>query len=163
MTRTAEAGVTLVEMLVVLALFGLLAGAVVLAFPSDRSATGPAARALTFKADLERAIDLALLRQTGFGIQRDDGALHFVEQQKDGTWGPHTEKTLDPVKLSGRTVRSSLETGAVFAVSPALVPGSSDPLRVTFGPAQVITFDGAGIREEEGSDGTFDRRWLQFD
>ncbi len=153
----------MIEMLVVLALFGLVAGAVVLAFPSERRVTGAEAQALAFAADLERAMDLAVLRQRAFGVRRDQEILRFVERNDDGLWVVHPEKTLNPVKLSGTSARSSLQKGATFVVSHTLVPGSSDALRIAFGSAATITFDGATIRLNEGTDATDTRKWLQPD
>lgn len=163
MKRAGQAGVTLVEMLVVLVIFGITAGAVVLALPSGQRAAGPEAQALAFAADLDRAIDLVLLRQRGFGIQHADGTLRFVEENQDGAWLSHSEETLGALKLSGTRLRSSLEEGATFEVSDALVPKSSDALQVTFSTGPRVTFDGARVRIEEGTDARRSGQWLQPD
>lgn len=154
MHRRADAGVTLVEMLVVLALFTVVAGAVTLAVPGDRRGSTAVVAADRLAAHLERAVDLALATGHGFGIAMQDDALRFVQRGSDARWGPHSDAQLARVKLSASSTRISLNTSEVFAVSADLIPETSVPLRVQYGDGAdgvAVLFDGAAVRLEPGS------------
>ena len=133
-TRDAEAGVTLVEVLVVLALVGILAGTVGLRL-GERSGAGAAGdRAAELLASrLNAAAEAALLsgRGTafvwsadGYGLEAGS-AVHALPR--------------------GLTLRD--ETGATagrYAIGPDLLPDAGRPLRLRIGAGgPVLRFDGA--------------------
>ena len=153
MTRDMDAGVTLIEMLVVLAVFAVVAGAVILSVPGDRGQTPTRIAALSLAAHLERAIDLTLSTGAGFGIENDQGSLRFVQMDDEENWGPHSDKRLVQVKLSTSPSRISITAQEVFVVSARLIPSVSAPLRVEFGDgrtAQAVVFDGVRVQHEDG-------------
>lgn len=151
--RHSDAGVSLVEMLVVLALLATLAGGVALSLPSARTATASEAAAHALAAHLERGVDHALTTGAGFGVTHDGTTLRFVQQGDGARWVPHSDPHLAQVKLSAPTSRISINAQEVFAVSAHLIPNTSTPLRVTFGNGtrgQVVVFDGAQVHRSEG-------------
>ncbi|MGV6848178.1 MAG: type II secretion system protein [Marinibacterium sp.] len=146
--RTAQAGVTLVEMLVVLALFAIVAGAVVLALPKPQEDGGDFA-ALTLSARLDRAVDRALTRNQGFAVWSDAGKVVVLDPGKSGGWTVVADPFLNPVKLVAGLDRMSFQRDdrAVYAVSPALIPLTGGVLRIPLGTsreAPELVFDGLG-------------------
>ncbi|WP_299689795.1 prepilin-type N-terminal cleavage/methylation domain-containing protein [uncultured Tateyamaria sp.] len=145
--RRSDAGVTLVEMLVVLALFGVVAGTVLIAFPGDRRGTSTETAARLLGAHIDRAVDLALTTGQGFGVAQNGRTLSFVQRGPDMRWTPHSDKQLATVKLSTGTTRISFDTNEVYAVSADLIPEKSLPLVVQYGTRTVV-FDGARVHLE---------------
>ncbi len=144
---------TLIEMLVVLTLFAIVAGAVVLALPNTQRANSSEAAARAWAARLDRAMDLALTTTTGFGIRHEGAEIAFVQRAGDQQWGAHSNAELASAKLSARGARISINKQEVFSVSATLVPENSTPLRAEFGrgsDAWVVIFDGARVRIQEG-------------
>ncbi|KMW59413.1 hypothetical protein AIOL_004395 [Candidatus Rhodobacter oscarellae] len=156
--RPSLAGVTLIEMLVVLALFAIMAGAVVLALPSARDPARADLSALALVSALDRAAGHALATGQAFGIRQSDGALELVQQDDQGAWHPHSDPFLAGVKLFPTTTRNTEQAGrtAVYSVSGNLVPDTRDRLVVTFGSgarASIVSFDGVRaqvVRDENG-------------
>lgn len=151
--RAPDAGVTLIEMLVVLTLFAVVTGAVVLSLPRAPSRVSAEVEALAFAADIDLAIDIALQSATGFGIQAEDSGFRFVQKEPNGTWRPHSHVRLAETKLFSSMSRNSLQETppGVFAVSSVLVPEAGAPLEVVFeggANGRVLTFDGARVRVE---------------
>ncbi|MEM9552519.1 MAG: type II secretion system protein [Pseudomonadota bacterium] len=149
--RATETGVTLIEMLVVLTLFAIIAGAIVLALPSDRPGAQRDLDLLTLDARVEAAVDRTLSSGTGFAIWQDRGDIIFLEQGRSGRWVTSSDPRLNPVKLSARGSRMSfgMDDDRVFAVSAALVPVSGTPLRVVAGDGSDLWFDGLQIKREQ--------------
>lgn len=157
--RACNAGVTLIEMLVVLALFGILAGAVVLTLPGDRPTARAEVAAAAWTSALHHAMDAALATGEGFGLRYRDSALTFVKRDADGQWQPHPSPDLAAVKLFPDLVRSSdqVEQPEVYAVSAALIPAISTAHVARFGAGTQgvsVRFDGATVRVIEGEDKT---------
>jgi type II secretion system protein H len=146
LTRRAQAGVSLIEMLVVLALFAMVASAVLLTLPSGRQSKLEANQIASLTAHLKRATTIAMARDQAFALVFDGDHLRFVEA--DGTgWTDHSEKSLAGVKLSVDEGRMSLNRGEYYAVSRGLVPLSAAPLRIEF-ETQAVVFDGVNVRLE---------------
>ena len=140
-------------MLVVLALFGIVAGAVVLSVPSGTRATAADAAAQAFAAQLDHAVDQTLISGDGFGILWDGADIRFVQRGLDATWVAHSDKLLSQVKLSAPPSRISIKEAEVFAVSAQLIPNSAIPIRVDFGRGanlQSVLFDGVRVRQQSG-------------
>lgn len=151
--RYKDAGVSLIEMLVVLVLFAVVAGAVVMVLPNSQRATSAEAAARALAAHLGRAMDLALTTNAGFGIMNDGASITFVQRRSDATWEPHSDNQLAQVKLSVRTSRISVHAQEVFSVSARLIPENTTPFHATFGSGpgmQMVVFDGARVRVQGG-------------
>lgn len=124
MSRDGEAGVTLVEVLVVLVLVGLMAGAVGLRLGDRPSDSAEQREATRLAVRLSLAADTALT--TG-------EAATF-------TWGPDGYSLGDgPLR---RTSAPILTAPGQYPISPDLLPARSGPLRLTLGDTTVV-FDGA--------------------
>lgn len=152
--RVKTAGVSLIEMLVVLALFGVVAGAVVMSAPSGTRATSTDAAARALAAHLGHAVDHTLTTGKGFGIIRDGTDIRFVQRGPGATWVAHSDKRLRQVKLSAAPSRISIKEAEVFAVSAQLIPNSTGPIRVDFGRGatlQSVFFDGFRVHRQSGS------------
>ncbi|WP_147114766.1 prepilin-type N-terminal cleavage/methylation domain-containing protein [Tateyamaria sp. syn59] len=153
-TRVRTAGVSLIEMLVVLALFGVVAGAVVMSVPSGARATSTDAAARALAAHLDHAVDHTLITGQGFGIVRDGKDIRFVQRGPNATWVAHSDKRLGQMKLSAAPSRISIKEAEVYAVSAQLIPNSAIPLRVDFGRGnslETVLFDGVGVHRQPGS------------
>lgn len=147
--RSTTAGVTLVEMLVVLVLIGVLSGAAALSLnrPSGDQAE---LAALKLTAHLDRAVRYALDHQIGFGLEADRGGYSFWVPMGE-EWHPHPDPTLNTVKLFPRNLRISVQDhdGVVFSVSRTLVPKGNRPWHATLGQgasARDVIFDGITAR-----------------
>ncbi|MEL6463999.1 MAG: prepilin-type N-terminal cleavage/methylation domain-containing protein [Pseudomonadota bacterium] len=153
-TRARTAGLSLVEMLVVLALFGVVAGVVLLSGPGGTRATSTDAAAQGLVAHLDHAVNRALITGEGFGILREGADIRFVERGPDAVWVAHSDKQLNQAKLSAAASRISINEAEVFSVSAQLIPNSATPLRVDFGRGsdrQTLIFDGVRARWHKGS------------
>ncbi|MDW3181807.1 prepilin-type N-terminal cleavage/methylation domain-containing protein [Roseobacter sp.] len=148
--RPGTAGVTLVEMLVVLVLIGVLSGAVALGLSTRPSGDQAELSALKLSADLDHAVRHALDHQVGFGLKADPQGYAFLVPS-GGNWRPHPDRALQDVKLFPRSLRISVQDhdGVVFRVSRTLVPEDNRPWRATLGhgaSARDVIFDGVTAR-----------------
>ena len=152
-------------MLVVLAVFAVIAGAVVLSVPGPRVDNRSDLALLAIQSRIDAAVDLALARGTGFGIWQDGADVYLLEQAETGAWRLARDPRLNPVKLSAATSRISfrMDDDRVFAVTPALIPEHGKALRIVLadGPdALVLVFDGLNAHQktpEAKQDATPDR------
>lgn len=136
-------------MLVVLALFGVVTGAVVLALPDRRGALKADADAQALASAVNSAVDHTLRTGRGFAIRQSQDGLRLVQRHPDGTWGAHFAPDLAQLKLSVPDTRILGSSQQVFEVSASLVPLSSGPFVVTYGrdlPRVSVIFDGARAR-----------------
>ena len=138
--RQRDAGVSLIEMLVVLALFGVVAGAVVLNVP-DRPGARHELPALTVASDLTHAVDRALATSAGFAVQVFDTRIAILERADDGSWIPHSDRRLAQAKLFPGLDRIPDQDG-LFVVSRDLVPENAAPLVLRFRGGIEVAFDG---------------------
>lgn len=156
--RPNQAGVTLIEMLVVIALFAIMAGAVVLALPNPRDPAQADLSALAWVSVLDRAAGDALATGQGFGIRHTDGILRLVQQDDQGAWQPHSDPFLAGVKLFPAEVRTTKQAGSmdVYGVSARLVPEALGPFIASFGSGRrtsTVSFDGVHaqvVKDENG-------------
>ena len=156
--RPSEAGVTLIEMLVVLALFAIIAGAVVLALPNARDPARPDLNAMALVSALDRAAGHSLVTGKGFGIRRTNGALELVQLNLQGTWVAHSDPFLAAVKLFPTTTRTTEQAGTrtVYGVSGRFVPEAMNRFVATFGSgprASTVSFDGVRAQVVKDGDG----------
>lgn len=148
--RRRDAGVTLIEILVGLALIGILTGAVALTLAPRDSRTSVESEALRLAADLERAADHALMHQRGFGVALTREGYRLLEASPEG-WVAHSAPQLSDVKLLARGLRiqSQSRNEEVYGVSQYLIPQNGQPWRVTLGSgaaARAVVFDGVSAR-----------------
>ncbi|MEO0913169.1 MAG: prepilin-type N-terminal cleavage/methylation domain-containing protein [Pseudomonadota bacterium] len=140
MRRQGDAGVTLVEVLTVLAIIGTLAGALTLAVapPERQSTTDRAAQLLATR--LIKAADHALIDPRPFALAWSDRSYVLMIATPEG-WASH------PAAPEGETpVPQTLSAGEAtspYIVSAHLVPEATAPLRLTFGGGpHAVLFDG---------------------
>ncbi|HWQ87020.1 GspH/FimT family pseudopilin [Brevundimonas sp.] len=138
--KKGKAGFTLVELLMVVAILGLAAGAVVLAVPDPRPAVG--AEAERFAARLTRARDEAVLSNRPVAVEITSTGYAFTvfdgrewSGLSDGPFGPETWQPATAV---------SPAEGARFVFDPT---GVAEPGTLTLardGKGKTVTVDGAG-------------------
>ena len=141
--RASEAGLTLVEMLVVLALIGVMAGAVGLSLGPATRGPGAQDEARLLAARMRRASEEALLTGQPVALVWTDREYRFVALGVEG-WAPHPIPLLAEVKALPGTLRFP-EPGA-FAVTGADLPVGGEPLELRLegqGSAAIVTWDGA--------------------
>lgn len=148
--RRGNGGVTLIEMLVVLVMISVLAGAAALTLVPKRSGQTSELVAIKLAADLRRAVGLALDHQQGFAVQAGSKGYSFSIVTEDG-WQPHPDAMLRGLKPFSDQLRISMQDheDEVFAVSRYLVPKNSTPWQVTLGQgasAYQVIFDGITVR-----------------
>lgn len=152
--RQSDAGVTLIEVMVVLVLVGIMAGTVGLSLGSvDRGMTA-ATEATLLTARLNRATDEIVLTGLPMAFIWDETGYRF-EVWADGNWIPHPVNMLATPHLLGGAQFAEGEgrsTGR-FAVDGTLLPASGVVLRIALrdgtGSDAVVTFDGAGAWQED--------------
>lgn len=135
-----RAGFTLVELLMVVAILGLAAGAVVLAVPDPRPAVG--AEAERFAARLSRARDEAVLSNRPVAVEVTPTGYAFTafggrawSALSDGPFGPETWQAATAI---------APEEGARFIFDPT---GVAEPIALTLardGKRRTVSVDGAG-------------------
>ncbi len=153
--RAPEAGVSLVEVLVVLVLIGVMAGAIGLSL-GNRGAGAVAEReARVLVARLDRAADEALLAGEAMAVVWSASDYRLL-RLRDGAWiasdvpllaAPH-------VLPAGLRLLTDAEAGP-YVVGPDLLPRSNVPLTLELrddsGRGVRVTFDGATARLEEAA------------
>ena len=147
MTRNGEAGVTMIEMLVVLTLFAVVAGAVVLSVPGQNAPARQELSTLSLSTRLDAVVDRAMRGGGGFGLWKGEGQVLVLDPAGDGKWRLPDDPRLNPVKLFDLWSRISdqLDDGRVYAVSPALVPERGTTLTIALGQGTErarLSFDG---------------------
>ncbi|MBW4707431.1 hypothetical protein KX928_06495 [Roseobacter sp. YSTF-M11] len=141
---------TLIEMLVMLVVIGIMAGAVTISFAPKPKGASAELISLKLVADLRRAVQYSLSHQQGFGVLAGSEGYRFVVEGTDG-WGPHPHSALRDLKPFPSSLRISMQDhdNVVFAVSRHLVPEGNPPWQVSFGQgsfAQQVIFDGITAR-----------------
>ncbi len=150
--RNRQAGVTLVEVLVVLAIFSVLTGAAALSVSRPQNSSSADLSALSLAADITYAMDLALGTGSAFGMQVNQGRIQFLERNRQGDWNAHSDPRLNALKLypiPPRILDEAPRTETTYLVSERLVPQDNQALSLAFGGtarARVVVFDGATVR-----------------
>lgn len=154
--RRPQAGVTLVEILVVLALIGVVAGAVSLGLSPASRGPSPREEADLLAARMRRASDEVLLTGQAVALvwsERDYRFLALVE----GGWAPHPVPLLGQAKTLGDAVHFQGESPqGGFAVDATGLPAGGGPLTLVIGragadAAQIVavTWDGVSVAVSE--------------
>jgi general secretion pathway protein H len=142
--RTGEAGLTLVEMLVVLAIVAIMAGIVVLGIGSggDRNAEVEAKR---LAARLTLAADEAMVGDRPLAIAWDKDSYRFLVEQS-GQWREDTVSALAPHKLPSGVILDAT------AKSPFSIGGGRPTeLHLTATKSNwTVHFDGATAKATAG-------------
>jgi general secretion pathway protein H len=156
-TRARQAGVTLVEVLVVLVLIGVMAGVVGLGLGQANRSGGLERDVQLLIARLNRAADEAVLTglPVAFVWTRTDYA--FLALQDQG-WVPHPVAILgSPHELDrGTSFVGEAAVGGGLVIPASLSPATGAALRWEMGAGQdatqIIVFDGMTARAVEAGD-----------
>lgn len=135
----ARAGFTLVELLMVVAIIGLAAGAVVLAVPDPRPSVAEDAE--RFAARLTRAREEAILSNRPVAVEVGPGGYGFSAY--DGIrWSDLQEGPFGPETWTEGTLPAPAGMRLVFDPTGVAEPGTVTLSRE--GRARTVTVDGAG-------------------
>ncbi len=156
--RCGDAGMTLVEILVVLAIVGVMASVLGLSVSGGgRSADTLEREATLLSARLERAADSAALTGTPAGFTWDPEGYAFLSLQ-DGAWGPHPDGILAAPHRLDRNVALSVAgvPRGRYLIRSDMLPSLTDPdtnspvpLFVGFAASDTtwnVLFDGVSAR-----------------
>ncbi len=154
--RAGDAGVTLVEILVVLVLIGTVAGAVGLSLGNARRGASVDSETALLLARMRRASDEALLAGAPVALTWDNAGYRFLAWA-DGGWQPHPVSILGtPHLLPDGVGFLGPSRGGDFVVGADLLPQDGAALRLALGPdgspaerAPQLIWDGATARLEE--------------
>ena len=149
-TRRPDAGVTLIETLVVLAIIGTAVGAAMLAIPRGTEAPGATREARLLQARLPRAVDASLETLAPVRMLWDPTGYVFEVWEDDG-WQAHPAPVL--AARHGFPGGVSLEGEGTLSITPELLPPEDGPLRLTLrgGAPAVLRFDGFAAMLEAGT------------
>jgi general secretion pathway protein H len=146
MRQSGETGLTLVEMLVVLAIIGVMAGVTVLAMGADGGGVRAEAEARRLAARLQLAADETMVTDRAIAFAPEADGYRFVTwSPATGTWRP------DPIAELGE--RHALPGGMKLATDigarslPIGADGASGPMRARLTGGDrgwTIAFDGTG-------------------
>ena len=150
-TGADEAGFTLVEMIVAVAILGLLTGAVVMNLPDTGARLGDEADALA--ARLRRAQEEAILTNRPVEVAVDETGYRFRVQRR-GEWSVLEDKTFAPrawgedvrVHVRAADGRSAIRFDTTGAAGPAEIrlQQRERQVRVTVGGQGQVRIDAAG-------------------
>lgn len=145
--RKAEAGVTLVEILVVLALIGVMTGAVALSLGALARGNSSLQEAELLVARLNRAADEVVLTATPLRFEWDDGGYLFQVAPDGANWQSHPVSVLGENRElpSGlRLLSDTPENNVIVDINLILNPRKVLILRMTSDDRDVtkIKFDG---------------------
>ncbi len=145
--RALRAGFTLVELLMVVAIIGLAAGAVVLSVPDPRPAV--AAEAERFAARLVRAREEAIFGARPVAVEATARGYEF--SSFDGVeWTPLTDGPFGPEMWAEGSMMSPSGAPVRVVFDPS---GVADPATLTLardGRSRTIAVDGAGEVRVDG-------------
>lgn len=145
--RAARAGFTLVELLMVVAIIGLAAGAVVLSVPDPKPAV--AVEAERFAARLVRAREEAILGGKSVGVETTARGYEFSTFDGE-TWTPLTDGPFGPETWAEGSIVSPSGAPVRVVFDPS---GVADPATLTLardGRSRTVAVDGAGEVRVDG-------------
>ena len=148
--RDGEAGVTLLEILIVLVIVGAMAGMISLSVGGAGSASGLERAATLMASRLTLVAERAALTGEDAAIAWAPEGYRFL-QYRDGAWQPHELPQMTAAARLGTLRLSGAESGASAVISADLVPSDARPMRweLTDGAARVsVVFDGLVARAE---------------
>lgn len=157
--RASDAGVTLVEILVVLALIGTVASAVGLSLSPTARGTEARSEAELLVVRMRRASEETLLTGQPVAFVWSERDYHFLALV-EGNWVPHPTPLLGEAKTldAGVLFQGEAPRGG-FAVTSAALPAGGSPLALLIGtdggdPAQavVVSWNGATATVSEPSE-----------
>lgn len=139
--RATDAGVSLLEMLVVLVILGTAVGAVTLALPRDTRAPGADREARLLQARLDRAVDASLAALTPARLTWEPGGYVFEEWTGED-WAQHSKAHLS--RPRALPVGVSLDSAGSAVISPDLTTPEGGRLELVLRGARPVTvvFDG---------------------
>lgn len=139
--RQARAGFTLVELMMVVAIIGLAAGAVVLSVPDPRPSVGMDAE--RFAARLVRAREEAILTNRAVAVDADAAGYAFTSF--DGArWSPLIDGPFGPEAWTPDTTVAARDGEPRVLFDPT---GAAEPVTLAVsrdGQGVVVSVDGAG-------------------
>lgn len=153
--RPRDAGVTLVEILVVLVLIGVMAGAIGLSLGNAGKGDAADREARLLAARLTRAADEALLTGEPMAVVWGDDRYRFVRFH-EGAWIAFDVAQLSTEHVLPRNLRladgANQDALGSFTVGPDMLPISGAALRLGLladgGKGVAVVFDGATARLE---------------
>lgn len=144
--RDNQSGFTLIEVLVVLVLVSIMAGAVALSLSPAGSTAGTGVAAQKFALDLENTVDEAMSEKQGLNVEwRQDAYRLSTSTSNDTDW-------VAPV---GR-VQIDADLVSPFVVSSAFAPTGESPLILRFcqrSACSHVSFDGFSITLTDSNEG----------
>ena len=154
--RAPDVGVSLVEVLVVLALLGVMAGAI--SFGLGRQVQGKSIdeEAELLISRLNRAADHSLLSGQKMQLQWDEGGYRFLIWAQ-GDWQTHPIGILGtPYQISSQMRLLGDSNDQTFVVWPGLIPKGGKTLKLTLqsgdqGQTINLIFDGVTARLDRGA------------
>lgn len=142
--RQADAGVTLVEILVVLVIVGVMASVLGLSVSGGSRSAGVLEREATvLSVRLERAAADAVLTGQPAGFTWDDAGYTFVSLQ-DGVWKPHSDPVLGQAHETPQRTEMTVfgQRRGQYLIRSDLLPSLTDQDTNSVVPLQVALMDG---------------------
>lgn len=148
--RRPDGGITLIEVLVVLAVIGVATGATMLGLNATDRDTRAEAEAVRLARNLSLGVDQAILSGSPLAIMWDAGGYRFVAwSAEDAVWGPASPSSLSRRHDLRAPVALSLQGD--IATKPVLIAASGIGPVVAFefgsaartgSPHWIVAFDG---------------------
>lgn len=145
MRRTRRAGLTLVEVLVTLAVVGVMGSVVVLGVGSADRGLSAETEANRLAERLRFAVDESLVTQRPLALSWDQRGYGFVTQNSDGRWGPDAQPLLGQRHQLPRGLELSGTGGNLVAVAIDGSAASSEFRLAGANAAWRVAFDGLNV------------------
>lgn len=139
--RRGDAGLTLIEVLVTLAVVGVATGAAMLGLNAAGRDTRAQTEAVRLARSLTLGADEAMFAQAPLAVLWDAGGYRFVQWSESGGWTATASRFL--------TERHDLPEGLSLQRADKAAGPSESPLMIRasgFGPVTTFTLDGADAR-----------------